>query len=313
MSTILGHHHVSMITKDAKMNNHFYTEIIGLRRVKKTVNQDDPSMYHLFYGDTIGSPGTELTFFEMPMAGQTHRGTNAITRIGLLVPSTESLQYWKERLTAYHVEHEEIGTYANRPAMHFTDKDGLELVFQVAETPTSYTWHPWYASTVPEEHQVRGIGTVELTVKRPRKLASTLTEMFPYEEKAETKEGITYQVVPQYSFSEILVREKDGDREKPGRGSTHHLAIRVRDTQDLQHWEDVVEERGFRSTGSIDRHYFHSLYFRESNGILFEIATDGPGFLVDTTEDRLGIDLDLPPFLEENREEIEENLSALEE
>src|SRR5699024_10676066 len=131
------------------------------------------SMYHLFYGDTIGSPGTELTFFEMPMAGQTHRGTNAITRIGLLVPTEESLQYWKERLTTYHVDHEEIGTYANRPAMHFTDKDGLELVFQVAETPASYTWHPWEASTVPEEHQVRGIGTVELTVKRPEKLAST--------------------------------------------------------------------------------------------------------------------------------------------
>lgn len=313
MSTILGHHHVSMITKDANVNNHFYTKIIGLRRVKKTVNQDDPSMYHLFYGDTIGSPGTELTFFEMPMAGQTYRGTNAITRIGLIIPTEASLEYWQERLRMYGVNHGEITTYADKPALHFTDKDGLELVFQVAHMPESYGWHPWEGSPVPLEHQVRGIGTVELTVKRPEKLERTLTDMFPYKKTADTKEGTTYNVEPAYSFSEILVRQKDGDHEKPGRGSTHHLAIRVRDTQDLKHWDDVVKERGFRSTGSIDRHYFHSLYFRESNGILFEIATDGPGFLVDTTEDRLGVDLDLPPFLEEKRATIEQNLTPIEE
>lgn len=117
MFTIPGHHHISMITKNASQNNHFYKQILGLRRVKVTVNQDDPSMYHLFYGDKTGSPGTELTFFEIPMSGHTYRGTNAITRIGLLVPSVESLHYWKERFEKYDVYHDEIGTYANRPAL----------------------------------------------------------------------------------------------------------------------------------------------------------------------------------------------------
>lgn len=121
MYKIPGHHHISMLTKDAKINNHFYEKILGLRRVKKTVNQDDPSMYHLFYGDLMGSAGTELSFFEMPIAGRTVRGTNAITRIGLLVPSLESLTFWKKRFEEFDVLHDEIETYAGRAALPFED------------------------------------------------------------------------------------------------------------------------------------------------------------------------------------------------
>lgn len=315
MYTIAGHHHVSMITKNANDNNYFYTKVMGLRRVKMTVNQDDPSMYHLFYGDEIGSPGTELTFFEIPMAGSTHRGTNAITRIGLIVPSEEALTYWKKRLTEHGVEHGEITTYANRPALHFSDDDELELVIQVADKPESFNWRPWEGSSVPEEFQIRGIGTVEFTVKRPEKMDRTLTELFHYEEVARlTEEKSTiYQSQLGDPFSEILVREKDGERERAGRGSTHHIAIRVKDTAELIYWEKVIKEHGFRPTEIVDRYYFHSLYFRESNGIMFELATDGPGFIIDGPSETLGRQLDLPPFLEPKRDEIVAKLVPIEE
>src|SRR5690625_3538347 len=161
MYKILGHHHISMITKNATQNNHFYQMVLGLRRVKMTVNQDDPSMYHLFYGDLTGSPGTELTFFAMPQIGRTYEGTNMINRIGLVVSSVKSLTFWKKRFEQFGVIHGEITTYANRSALHFEDKDGLQLVLQVSdETPP--LWEPWGKSTVPEEHQIKGMGTVEM-------------------------------------------------------------------------------------------------------------------------------------------------------
>src|SRR5690625_3287888 len=180
MYTISGHHHISMITKDAKQNNYFYKNVLGLRRVKVTVNQDDPSMYHLFYGDLTGSPGTELTFFEMPLAGRTYRGTNAITRIGLLVSSVESLTFWKKRFEQFEVKHEDITTYANRPALHFEDQDGLRMVLLVVNSEKLSHYKAWERSPVPIEHQIQGMGPVEITVRRSEKLISTLTEIFGY-------------------------------------------------------------------------------------------------------------------------------------
>src|SRR5690625_5119400 len=165
MYKILGHHHISMITKNASQNNHFYKQVLGLRRVKVTVNQDDHSMYHLFYGDKIGSPGTELTFFEMPYVGQTYRGTNAITKIGLVIRSQRSLKYWQNRFKQFGVSHSDITTYGNRPAMLFEDDDRLQLALVVANFGDSVNWTPWENSTVPEEHQVQGLGPIEITVR----------------------------------------------------------------------------------------------------------------------------------------------------
>lgn len=313
MYKIPGHHHISMITKNASQNNHFYKNILGLRRVKITVNQDDPSMYHLFYGDKTGSPGTELTFFEIPMVGKTHRGTNAITRIGLLVPSEESLQYWKKRFEEHGVYHGEISTYANRPALKFEDPEGLRLVLIVSNGEKVDHWETWEKSPVPVEHQIQGMGTIEITVKRLEKLARTLTAMFGYTEVSRTENEAIFQSVEGEVFGEILVKQLDGPSERPGRGSIHHLAIRVKNNLELTYWEAKVKERGFASSGIVDRHFFKSLYFRESNGILFEIATDGPGFLVDSDVEHLGEKLELPPFLEPRRAEIEAQLSPIEE
>ncbi|MGH0591450.1 ring-cleaving dioxygenase [Bacillus pretiosus] len=313
MYEIKGHHHISMVTKNGSENNHFYKNVLGLRRVKMTVNQDDPSMYHLFYGDKTGSPGTELSFFEMPLVGKTYRGTNAITRIGLLVPSEESLHYWKERFEKFDVKHSEIISYANRPALQFEDAEGLRLVLLVSNGEKVEHWETWEKSEVPAEHQIQGMGSVEMTVRRLDKLASALTGIFGYTEVSRSDEEAIFQSIKGEAFGEIVVKYLDGPTEKPGRGSIHHLAIRVKNDAELAYWEEQVIQKGFHSSGIIDRFYFKSLYFRESNGILFEIATDGPGFTVDGDVEHLGEKLDLPPFLEEKRAEIEAKLAPIEE
>jgi len=312
MFKIPGHHHISMITKNASENNHFYRKVLGLRRAKITVNQDDPSMYHLFFGDKTGSPGTELSFFEIPMVGRTHRGTNAITRIGLLVPSVDSLLYWQSRLEDFCVETSKVQKYANRTSILFEDPEGLRFALIVSNGAKVAHWETWEKSDVPAEHQIQGMGTVEITVKRLDKLANTLTDLFGYKEVSRTEEEAIFQSIEGEVFGEIIVKFLDGPSEKPGRGSIHHLAIRVKNDEELEYWNAQVRARGFQSSGVVDRFYFKSLYFRESNGILFEIATDGPGFTADGDDiETLGEKLVLPPFLESRRAEIESNLKPI--
>ncbi len=312
MYKILGHHHVSMITKNAQINNDFYQKVLGLRRVKITVNQDDPSMYHLFYGDLTGSAGTELTFFEMPYAGSTYRGTNSITRIGLLVPSIESLAFWKSRFEQLNIKHGEITQYAGRDALHFEDSEGLRMILlnNAGDYYPEY-WSPWDHSDIEQKHRILGMGTIEITVRRLKRTAKTLKDLFGYVEVSLSDTEAIYQSIAGQSFGEIVIKQKEGERERPGKGSIHHLAIRVKNDEELRFWDEAVKERGFQSSGIVDRFYFKSLYFRESNGILFEIATDGPGFTVDAKVEELGKELDLPPFLEERREEIEAKLTPI--
>ncbi|MFC4411458.1 ring-cleaving dioxygenase [Chungangia koreensis] len=312
MMQIEGHHHISMVTKNARVNHDFYKKVLGLRRVKKTVNQDDPRMYHLFYGDLTGSPGTELSFFEIPNAGKTHRGTNAITRIGLFVPTFESLIYWKNRFENLQIQHEDISSYAGRDALQFEDSDGLRLVLlnlNGADVPNH--WQRWTDSHIPLEHQILGMGTVEMTVANSKQLSDTLETVFGYSLAEELKEGMLYQSVKGNVFGEILVVQLDGPKEKRGKGSVHHLAIRVKDGDELRLWKERIVNAGFKVMKITDRYYFESLYFREKNGILFELATDGPGFTVDSSIEELGTVLDLPPFLENRREEIEAYLEPI--
>ncbi|MFJ7733961.1 ring-cleaving dioxygenase [Lysinibacillus sp. NPDC097231] len=312
MNKLSGHHHISMLTKNGKRNNDFYTKILGLRRVKKTVNQDSPSMYHLFYGDLTGAAGTELTFFEMPVAGRTVRGTNAITRIGLLVPSYDSLQYWKNRFQQLEIEHSDITTYAGKDALFFEDHEGLRMVLlnhHGQEIPVN--WQPWDGVEIPTEHRILGMGTVEITVRYLQRTVNLLKDLFQYTVVAESAEEAVLQSIAGEVLGEIVVKELEGPSEKPGRGSIHHLALRVATLEELQEWDAKIKERGFDSTGVVDRYYFQSLYFRDRNGILFEMATDGPGFTVDSAVEDLGKELELPPFLEEKRAEIEAILEPL--
>ena len=305
MSQIAGHHHISMITKTAGENHHFYQDVLGLRRVKKTVNQENPKMYHLFYGDLTGSPGTELTFFEIPIAGRTHPGTNAITKISLFVPSKESLHYWSNRLDEHHISHSDITTYTDREAIHFEDSDGLQLVLLNGENDTFPDfWTAWPDSPVPEKHRILGMGPVEMTVQNASSLASTLENIFGYQQVKHVGEGLLYQSTHNHAYGEILIIEQDGPVQKPGKGSVHHLAIRVKDGEDLRYWADKIQEYGYEILFMKDRFYFESLYFKEENGIMFELATDGPGFTADSSVENLGTKLDLPPFLEPNRKKL---------
>ncbi|MCG7343794.1 ring-cleaving dioxygenase [Sporosarcina sp. ACRSL] len=312
MSQIAGHHHISMITKNATDNLHFYEEILGLRLVKKTVNQEDTKMYHLFYGDVTGSPGTELTFFEIPNAGRTHRGTNAITKIGMFIPSKESLHYWRNRLNEHQIFQSDITTYAGREAIHFEDPDGLNLVLLNGEKDTFPDfWTAWPDSPVPEEHRILGMGPVEMTVQNASSLASTLENIFGYQQVKLAGKGLLYQSTEGHAFGEILIVEQEGPVQKPGKGSVHHLAIRVKDGDDLRYWAKRIQDYGYEVLYMKDRFYFESLYFQDENGIMFELATDGPGFTVDSSIEILGTKLDLPPFLEPKREEIERHLKPI--
>lgn len=312
MLTITGHHHISMITKNAQENHQFYHQILGLRRVKKTVNQDDPSMYHLFYGDLTGSPGTGLTFFELSHAGRTHRGTDAITRIGLLVPSYDSLLYWENRLNEFAIEHSGLTKYDETDAIHFEDPDGLHLVFlNNQEKQIPQEWTKWEDSPVEMAHQVLGMGPVELTVSSLADAEQTLVQLFGYTVVTRSTSQAVFQAEEDQLQGQIVVVEQDGPKEKPGRGSVHHLAIRVKNKEELEQWEQKIKDFGFSIMKKADRYYFSSIYMKESHGIIFELATDGPGFTVDTTVEDLGKDLDLPPFLEGRRSEIEQKLTPI--
>lgn len=300
-----------MITKNAQANNDFYTNVLGLRRVNYTVNQDSPNMYHLFYGDRTGAPGTELTFFEIPMVGRTQRGTNAITRIGLFVPSYSSLEYWTQRLAEKGVQTDGIGMYAGRAALEFEDSEGLRFVLlnnQNRDVPAG--WEAWEDSPVPVEHRILGMGPIEMTIREPKKTLRLLQAVFGYEVVEEKGAMMRVQTAGQ-DYSEIVLLQQDGAEEKPGRGSIHHLAVRSKDTAELTAWNEKLLSMGFQTSGEVDRHYFESVYVRDENNILFEIATEAPGFTITGPVEALGTKLHLPPKFEGRRAEIEAQLKPL--
>lgn len=310
---VIGHHHISMYTKNVGKNDYFYQEILGLRRVKVSVNQDDPFMYHVFYGDLTGSPGTELTFFEIPLIGNTYPGTNAITKIGLLVPSYQSLLYWQERFSQFEVKHSNITKYAGHDAIHFEDHEGLRFVLlNHAGRRIPEKWKAWPDSVVPEYHRILGMGSVELTVESLPTLANTLENLLGYHKISLTENEAIYQAVEGEVFGEIVVKQLPGMKERRGKGSIHHLAIEVEG--DLEDWEEKIKDFGYRTSGVVDRFYFKSLYFTEEHGITFElVSSDALGFTADSSVEELGTKLDLPPFLEHRRAEIEAKLVPIDE
>ncbi|WP_353856049.1 ring-cleaving dioxygenase [Bacillus sp. Bos-x628] len=312
---INGIHHVSALTANAQKNVNFYRQILGLKLVKKTVNQDDPSMYHLFYGDEVASPGTELTFFEIPMLARRLEGTNAITRTGLLVSSEEALAFWEKRFEEKGVKKEKTSIRGGRPALLFTDPEGQQM-FLTVEPNGHEAGEPPVHADIRAEFAIRGLGPVELTVARAEETTRVLTEILGFKNKAseQTSHGMMtiYESGEGGAGTEIHVIEKaDGPSERSGRGSVHHVAFRVKNADELEKWHDKISKAGFANSGVVERFYFKALYFREPNGILFEISTDGPGFTVDEGVEELGNRLALPPFLEHRRSEIEHRLTPI--
>jgi len=315
-----GIHHVSAMTANAKLNVDFYTKVLGMRLVKKTVNQDDTSVYHLFYGDERGNPGTELTFFEIPNAARNHEGVSSISALSLRVKDDGALHYWAKRFEELGVEHEEIKERAGRATLAFQDPEGQRLILVSDENNVGVAAGvPWEKSVVPREHGVTGLGAIKLTVRMAEPTAIVLTELLGFRKASQyaspvpgQPDIIVFETGEGGSGAEVHLEERsDLPPERLGRGGVHHVAFRVEDEEELREWITRIRSARFPNSGFVDRFYFRSLYFREPNGILFELATDGPGFDTDEHIDHLGESLALPPFLEPQREQIEAKLKPL--
>jgi glyoxalase family protein len=308
-----GLHHVTAITGDAGGNVRFYTETLGMRLVKKTVNQDDVSAYHLFYADARGNPGTDVTFFDWPHTIKNRPGVPEIAPITLRVPEG-SLDYWRARLDRQGVTHSAVTDTGGRERIAFTDPEGQRLELAADARPTRF--QPWAQSPVPEEHQVRGLHAVTLASVEPQQTAGFLTAVMGFAPAGETESEdgrvYTFALEGRDSGSEVNVAlPKQPAPSRQGRGGVHHVAFRVPDSEAQAEWRQKVTAAGMQATPIIDRFYFKSIYFREPGGNLFEIATDGPGFTADEQEAELGHHLALPPFLEPRREQIEAGLVPL--
>ena len=317
---LTGLHHVTAVTAHAVENLRFYTEVLGLRLVKKTVNQDDVSAYHLFYGDEKGSPGTEVTFFDWGFAAPRRHGTGTISEIGLRVPHAQALQWWRERFEEYGVGHGDVGSRNSRPSLSFSDPEGQRLVLVAEERAGKVSGGtPWAESPVPSEVAIRGLNHVTLTVNRLEPTAEELTKVLGFEQQGSyiildevKREVIVYATGAGGAGAEVHVEARpDLPRGSVGRGGVHHVAFRTPDDEQHREWQSRLSEAGVGVTQVIDRFYFRSIYFREPGGVLFEIATDGPGFATDEPLEHLGEELALPPFLEPQRARIEANLKPL--
>jgi glyoxalase family protein len=293
-------HHVTAVTAKIGENLRFYTEVLGLRLVKRSVNQDDVSAYHLFYADAVGSPGTDMTFFDWPSIGSNTPGAASIALTSFRVPGS-SLDFWQERL-------KEAGSAPLREegSILFSDPEGqrLELVDDTAMPGGGTPWDKF----VPEQHAIRGILGVDLESARPEGTKRVLTEILGFESAS----ADVFVASGETSHGRVrLVRSEGGRFGRLGAGGVHHVAFRVSNDDELLEMKERVEAMGLKTSGYVDRFYFHSLYFREPGGVLFELATDGPGFASDESQEHLGEHLALPPFLESQRTRIEAGLKPL--
>jgi glyoxalase family protein len=309
---LTGIHHLTAISAKPRENLAFYTRTLGMRLVKKTVNQDDVSAYHLFYADGRANPGTDLTFFDFPAAPE-RRGANSISRTGLRVAGENSLGFWRDRLKQAGGKVGDVVEVDGRLTLPFEDSEGqrLVLVDDGGAGPAS----PWEKSAVPAEHQIRGLGPIVLTVQDLSRAASVLTDIMNMRRVRDyAAHGAHLHVFAMGEggpAAELHVLESKDLAAQQGAGGVHHVAFRTPDEAQYHQWTQRLNASGIRNSGEIDRFYFRSLYFREPNGILFEIATDGPGFATDEPMETLGEKLALPPFLEPRRAEIEAGLKPI--
>lgn len=307
-----GIHHLTAISADAPGNRRFYEGVLGMRLVKKTVNQDDVSAYHLFYADGMASPGSDITFFDWPAAPE-RRGTQSISRTALRLAGEKSLQWWKAHLAEHRVKQSEILELDGRLTLDFEDPEGQRL--SLVDDAGAGESHPWARSTVPTEHQIRGLGPIRLSVPDLRPTDAVLTAVMnmrpvrTYAHLDNPKDIVhVYEMGEGGPAAELHVAVQPNlPAARQGRGGVHHVAFRTPDNE-YGAWAERLNSLRIPNSGKIDRFYFKSLYFREPNGILFEIASDGPGFAADEPLDALGEKLALPPFLEGRRAEIEAGL-----
>ncbi|MDF2187336.1 ring-cleaving dioxygenase [Paraflavitalea sp. CAU 1676] len=306
---ILGLHHITAIAGNAQRNFDFYTRVLGVRLVKKTVNFDDPGTYHFYYGNEVGAPGTILTFFPWEGIQSGYAGTGTASEIGYSVPGG-SLGFWKDRFDQYKVTQGPTAERFGELYLPFQDPDGLKLALTESKTPD--TRKAWTTNDVKEESATKGFHSITLTLKSIKGTVAVLTDIFGY--KLLEQEGNRYRFVTDAVENAAIVdiiEDPEGKIGQVAGGTNHHVAFRVQDDKVLMEFREKIEKRGFNITPKIDRNYFYSLYFREPGGVLFEIATDNPGFATDESVAELGTNLRLPAQYESMRKQIEKQLPVL--
>jgi glyoxalase family protein len=304
-----GIHHITAICGEPRRNVAFYTGVLGLRMVKRTVNFDDPTTWHLYYGDETGSPGTALTFFAWGRLPPGHGGIGQAAATSFLIPE-RSLAFWTGRLAEKGVPHGEPERRFDQTVVALRDPDGMNL--ELVATKGGRALPAWTAGPVPEEHAIRGFHGATLMVAEPEPTAEVLTEALGF--AAAGIEGARHRFVSQEGPFGMVVDlrvEPEAGAARQGAGSVHHVAFRAKDDAAELAMAAAVRAMDLKPTDQIDRQYFHSVYFREPGGILFELATDAPGFTVDEPRDRLGEELRLPAWYESRRREIEAALPSL--
>ena len=309
MMKLRGLHHITAIATDPQRNLDFYTQVLGLRLVKHTVNFDDPGSYHFYFGDRLGSPGTIITFFSWPGARRGTRGTGQVVATSFAV-APAAIDYWKARLKEERVLAEETAPRFGQRVLRFTDPDGLmlELIGSEALNPVEL----YNRSNVPAEFALHGFAAPTLEVQTSKLTEQLLTGTFGCELIGEEQSRRRFSLAQGTPGAQIdLIERSETGFGQIAPGTVHHIAFRASDNEEQLHWRALVEELGLPVTPVIDRQYFHSIYFREPAGILFEIATDQPGFATDESPEQLGESLRLPAQFEVHRESIERALPPI--
>ncbi|MCH4169823.1 MAG: ring-cleaving dioxygenase [Lactobacillus sp.] len=311
-TNLTGLHHLTAITSSAPKIFDFMTEILGLHLIKKTVNQDDVRTYHLYFTDDMGTAGTDITFFDFPGIPQAIHGTNELNRTSFRIPNDKALDYWIQRFDQYKVRHGEIDERFGAKILYFYDFDGQNYQLISDEHNQGVPGGtPYRYSPVPAEFAIVGLGPEYITTDDPDNLGAVLTDLLEFEKVQKEGQFTLYELHQGGHGAQVIVdHQRFLNQAMQGYGGVHHLAFRTDDEKSLNYWIERISGRGFKDSGFVDRFYFKSEYFRPIPGLLFEIATDGPGFLLDETYEEAGVHLELPPFLEADRASIEANLVA---
>jgi len=308
LNELKGIHHVTAITSSAEKNYEFFTYVLGMRLVKKTVNQDDIRTYHLFFADDKGSAGTDMTFFDFPGIPKGTHGTDEIYKTGFRVPTDEALEYWVKRFDKYDVKHTGIKELFGKKTISFVDFDDQQYMLVSDEHNEGVaSGTPWQSGPVPLEYAITGLGPLHIRISRFDYFKEVLEKVMHMREVGQEGSLHLFEMGEGGNGAQVIVEDnKVLPAGRQGFGTVHHAAFRVADTSVLYEWIDHMKAAGFGTSGYVDRFFFESLYARVAPGILFEWATDGPGFMGDEPYETLGEKLSLPPFLESKREQIED-------
>ena len=303
-----GIHHVTAMTDDAERNYHFFTDILGMRLVKKTVNQDDIYTYHTFFADDEGHAGTDMTFFDFPNNPKGRKGTNSISRPSFRVPNDAALEYYKARFEEFNVKHDDIQELFGKKVLPFEEEDGQ--TYQLISDEYNEGVEPgvpWKNGPVPEDKAIYGLGPIEITVSYYDEFKQTLMELYGMKPIIEEEDVTLLEVGKGGNGGQVILRKDLGTEARQGYGEVHHVSFRVEDDEAIQNWLERYTELGVHNSGLIDRFFFKALYARIGH-ILIELSTDGPGFMGDEPYETLGESLSLPPFLESKRDFIESEI-----